>query len=280
VPRFHLILFLALLPLASPPTAAGLWNDLRQGANQAIDKGREMAGEAAEVTKDVTGKVFEGGKTLATDTREHFQREGTPAELRAECDATAYSAMDRLFVDDPEAHGFFDRSFGYAVFEMRQVSFGVTAGYGYGVARELDTDVATYMKMATGGVGYSLGVGGFAFQLVILFEDEATYRRFLVEGVEGRAEAATMVGEDTNYLATEFREGLIIYKLTKQGFKVSAGLTGMRFWADEALNQGQPMPPKALPPVQAPAEAPAQAESMPHIQPQPQLQPAPPAPGL
>jgi hypothetical protein len=271
VPRLHPITLLTLLALGSPPTNAGLWNDIKQGASQAIDKGREVAGEAVEVTRDVTGKVVEGGKTLATDTREHFQREGTPAELRAECDATAYKAMDRLFVDDPEAHGFFDRSFGYAVFEMRQVSFGVTAGYGYGVARELDTDVATYMKMATGGVGYSLGVGGFAFQLVILFEDEATYRRFLAEGVEGRAEAATMMGEDTNYLATEFREGLIIYKLTKQGFKVSAGLTGMRFWVDEALNQGQPMPSRVLPPVQAPGEPSAPTESEPQGQPRPAL---------
>ena len=228
-----------------------------------------MAGEAVEVTKDVTGKIVEGGKALATDTKEHFQREGTPAELRAECDATAYRAMDRLFVDDPEAHGLFDRSFGYAVFEMRQVSFGVTAGYGYGVARELDTDIATYMKMATGGVGYSLGVGGFAFQLVILFEDEATYRRFLVEGVEGRAEAATMVGEDTSYLATEFREGLIVYKLTKQGFKVSAGLTGMRFWVDEALNQGRPILPPDLPPVQDPDEAQPQPEGIPQPTPEP-----------
>jgi len=63
------------------------------------------------------------------------------------------------------------------------------------------------------------------------------------------------LGEDTNYLATEFREGLIIYKLTKQGFKVSAGLTGMRFWVDEALNQGQPqpIPPPALPSPNEPA---------------------------
>jgi len=59
------------------------------------------------------------------------------------------------------------------------------------------------------------------------------------------------LGEDTNYLATEFREGLIIYKLTKQGFKVSAGLTGMRFWVDEALNQGHS--PPALPSPHEPA---------------------------
>jgi hypothetical protein len=276
VPRFRPITLLALLVVSNSPAFAGLWNDLKQGATQAVDKGREVAGEAVDVAKDVTGKVIEGGKTLATDTREHFQREGTPAELRAECDATAYRALDRLFVDDPEAHGLFDRSFGYAVFEMRQVSFGVTAGYGYGVARELETDVATYMKMATGGVGYSLGVGGFAFQLVILFEDEASYRRFLVEGVEGRAEAATMMGEDKNYLATEFREGLIVYKLTKQGFKVSAGLTGMRFWVDEALNQGQPMPSETLPPVQVPGEPPTPTEPEPQGQPRP----VPPSSGL
>ena len=146
------------------------------------------------MTKDVAGKAAEKGGAFVTDTKQHFQREGAPEELRAQSDDLAYRAMDRLFVDDPEAHVLFDRCFGYAVFEMRQVSFGVTAGYGYGVARERESDIPTYMKMATGGAGYSLGVGGFAFQLVMLFEDEPTYRRFLTEGVEGRAEANSMVG--------------------------------------------------------------------------------------
>jgi hypothetical protein len=198
--------------------------------------------EAAHVTKGVAGKAVEKGEAFADDTKEHFQRAGTPEEQRAETDALAYRTMDRLFVDDPEAHSLFDRCFGYAVFEMRQVSFGVTAGYGYGVARERESNIPTYMRMATGGAGYSFGVGGFAFQLVMLFEDEATYRRFLTEGVEGRAEAASMVGDQTDYLAKEFREGLVIYKLTKQGFKVSAGLIGMRFWADKDLNPAEPAP--------------------------------------
>ncbi len=237
---------LALLPLTT--AQAGLWGDLKQGAAEAVEKGKavaseaaqatqEAAGKASEVTQDLAGKAAVKGEAFIDDTQAHFQREGTPAQLRAQSDDLAYRAMDRLFVDDPEAHALFDRGFGYAVFEMRQVSFGITAGYGYGVARERASNIPTYMNMATGGAGYSLGVGGFAFQLVILFEDEAAYRRFLTEGVEGRAESATMMGEETSHLAREFREGLVIYKLTNKGFKVSVGLIGMRFWADEALNQ-------------------------------------------
>ena len=42
---------------------------------------------------------------------------------------------------------------------------------------------------------------------MILFEDESACRRFLAEGVEGRAEATTMAGKDTSYPATEFRGG-------------------------------------------------------------------------
>lgn len=229
---------LSLLPLA--PASAGLWDDLKGGAAQAVEKGKAAAGEAAKVTKEVTGKAADKGEAFVKETREHFQRPGTPQEQRAESDALAYGAMDRLFVDDPEAHALFDRSFGYAVFEMRQVSVGVTAGYGYGVARERNSGIATYMKIATGGAGYSFGLGGFAFQFVILFEDEAAYRRFLEEGIEGRAEAASMVGEQTDYLAREFRKGLVVYKLTKQGFKVAAGLIGMRFWVDEDLNWPEP----------------------------------------
>lgn len=233
-------LLLPAILLTPALQAGGLLGDIKQGAAAAIQKGKEAASEAAEATKDIAGKAADKSRSFVTDTREHFQREGSPEELRAESDALAYRAMDRLFQDDPEAHALFDRCFGYAVFEMRQVSFGVTAGYGYGVARERASDIPTYMKVATGGAGYSMGVGGFAFQLVLLFEDEASYRRFLVEGMEGRAEAATMVGQETDYLAKEFREGLVIYKLTAQGFKVSAGLVGMRFWPDEDLNTPQP----------------------------------------
>jgi hypothetical protein len=277
MPAHRLIPLFVLLVLSALPLTraeAGLWGDLKRGAAEAIDKGKEAAGEAAAVTKEVAGKAAEKGGAFVSDTKDHFHREGTPDELRAQSDDLAYRAMDRLFVDDPEAHALFDRCFGYAVFEMRQVSFGVTAGYGYGVARERESDIPTYMKMATGGAGYSLGIGGFAFQLVLLFEDEASYRRFLVEGVEGRAEAATLVGDQTEYLAREFREGLAVYKLTKQGFKVSAGLVGMRFWADEDLNQPWPAPAVGIdaglpPPV---AEQPGTA-----IEPEPESIPVPPA---
>ncbi len=271
----HRLIFVALLGLLPFAGAeSGLWDDLKRGAAEAVDKGKEAAGEAAAVSKAVAGKAAEKGGAFVSDTKDHFQREGTPEDLRARSDDLAYGAMDRLFLDDPEAHTLFDRCFGYAVFEMRQVSFGVTAGYGYGVARERESDIPTYMKMATGGAGYSLGVGGFAFQLVMLFEDEPTYRRFLTEGVEGRAEANSMIGHQTDYLAREFREGLVIYKLTEGGFKVSAGLVGMRFWTDEDLNQIHPAPAAGIdegpsPPV---AEEPGAA-----MQPEPASIPVPPA---
>jgi hypothetical protein len=71
--------------------------------------------------------------------------------------------MDRRFVDNPEAQALFDRCFGYAALEMRQVSFGVTADYGFGVARDRESDIPTHMKMATGGAGCSLG--GLALRL-------------------------------------------------------------------------------------------------------------------
>ena len=265
------LILCSLLPLA--PAGAGLWQDIKQGTAEAVEKGKAAAGKATEVTKEVAGKVVDKGESFATDTREHFHREGTPEELRAQSDDLAYRAMDRLFLDDPEAHALFDRCFGFAVFEMRQVSFGVTAGYGYGVAREHESDTPTYMKMATGGAGYSLGVGGFAFQLVMLFEDEDSYRRFLVEGVEGRAEASTMVGDQTDYLAREFRQGMVIYKLTKQGFKVSAGAVGMRFWVDEDLNQPRPAPAA---PTDAEPPPPESAGPTTTIEPAPAAIPIPP----
>lgn len=199
-------------------------------------RGKELTEQGVDKGAELTEKGVEYGKQFADDTSQHFNRQGTPAEIRAAVDQMAIDTLDRLFENDPEAHVLFDRSSGYAVFDVRQVSVGVAAGYGYGVAVDNDGDQRIYMKMATGGVGVSYGFGGFASELVVLFEDAEAFRRFVDVGFSAGAEASGMAGEERTELSARFRDGLAFYRVTKKGLNVAAALTGTRFWPDEALN--------------------------------------------
>ncbi|MFZ1574614.1 MAG: hypothetical protein WAT36_05145 [Chromatiaceae bacterium] len=83
---------------------------------------------------------------------------------------------------------------GYAVFDKREASFYVVAGYGRGVAVNAATGSRVYMKMATTGAGLSFGLGGFASQLVILFEDAPGFAAFVAEGLDAATEVGAMAG--------------------------------------------------------------------------------------
>ncbi len=239
---------IALLLISLPALAAaeGLLDRIKQGAATTYERGSELVKEGAaqgkELTEkgvqqgtELTGKGVAYGKQFADDTVEHFDRRGTPEEIRAGVDKMAIDTLDELFANDPEAHLLFDRSAGYAVFAVRQVTVGLAAGYGYGVAVGVNGD-STYMKMATGGVGVNYGVGGFASNLVVLFEDEEAYRRFVELGFSASAEASGTAGDDRTELATHFENGVAFYRVTKKGLNVAASLTGTRFWPDESLN--------------------------------------------
>ena len=130
----------------------------------------------------------------------------------------------------------FDTSVGYAVFDTRQVSYVVAAGYGRGIAVDRATGKRTYMKMGTAGAGVSFGLGGFDTQFVILFETQGAFDEFITQGLDATAEAGTMVGEDQEQLALRFQQGRAVFVLTQKGWKVSARLSGTKYWADPQLN--------------------------------------------
>jgi lipid-binding SYLF domain-containing protein len=92
------------------------------------------------------------------------------------------------------------------------------------------------MKMATTGAGLSFGIGGFASQLVILFEDAAAFQTFVAEGLDATAEVGTMAGQEKEQLPLRFDDGKAVFVLTGKGWKVGAKLIGSRYWPDEELN--------------------------------------------
>jgi lipid-binding SYLF domain-containing protein len=231
----HLLLIFALLP--SVAGAQGFWEQARDKAGKAYDKGSELAKPGVEKGRELGKKGAEKAQEFAQDTADHFDRKGTPEEIRQAIDKTADAGLQRMLKEHPGAKALAESSYGYAVFAVRQVSVTVVAGYGYGVAVENQSQARTYMKMAIGGAGFSLGLGGSSFELVILLEDEASFRQFVVKGFNGQAEAYTIKGEEHNdVINADYKDGMAVFRLTSDGYYVAATLTGSRFWSDDSLN--------------------------------------------
>jgi lipid-binding SYLF domain-containing protein len=209
---------------------------LKERASKAAKAVGETAGDAVDTAGEVAGKATDAAKETVESTKKDMKDEATPEATRAKLDAMADKTLSQLFAEQPASRELFDRSAGYAVFDTREASFYVVAGYGRGVAVDRRNDSRTYMKMATAGAGMSFGVGGFDSQQVILFEDGAELAQFIDTGMDASAQVGTMTGEKQDQLALRFNEAKAVFVLTKKGWKIAAKLTGSRYWPDDELN--------------------------------------------
>ena len=224
MPTTRLALLTALIvALAAASQAQSLRERMQQGASK-VQQG--IAGAAGRIEESVDFSV-----DLMTN-------EPTPQETRAKLDAMADETLARLFAEQPEAAELFELSAGYAVFDTRKlVLFGLAAGAGRGVAVSRTEDTRRiYMSMATGGVGMSLGLGGFETQVAILFKDVWDFDEFVSMGYDATAEAGSMFGDEKAEIGVRFVDGRAIFVLTQQGWKVSATAAGTKYWADQNLN--------------------------------------------
>ena len=229
-----LALLLAIMPAIG---SAQLLQGIKEGAGKAVQAVGTATGNAVEAAGTVAGKATNAVKETVDPSRPNLRDEATPEATRAKLDAMAATTLAQVFAEKPGSRALFERSAGYAVFDKREASFYVVAGYGRGVAVDPSTGARVYMKMATTGAGFSFGLGGFASQMVILFEDASRFREFVTQGLDGAAQVGTMMGEEREELALRFTDGKAIFVLTGKGWKVTAKLTGSRYWPDEALNQ-------------------------------------------
>ncbi len=226
-----------VLLLAAAPTvghAQFSLNGLKEGATKAARAVGETTGSAVDAAGEVAGKATNAVKEGVN--AEGLTDEATPAATREKLDAMAKATLTRLFEDQPGSRKLFDESAGYAVFDKREASFYVVAGYGRGVALDAKSGSRIYMKMATTGAGLSFGLGGFASQLVILFQNDAEFQKFITQGLDATAEVGAMAGDEKEQLAMQFNEGKAMFVLTGKGWKVAAKLTGSRYWPDDELN--------------------------------------------
>ena len=225
-----------LLVLAPPLASAELFDSLKEGTAKAAKAVGDTAKGAVDTAGAAAGKAAGAVKGTVDSTKKSLSDEATPAATRAKLDTMAKTTLRRLFAQEPGSRALFKRSAGYAVFDKREASFYVVAGYGRGVAVDAKSGSRVYMKMATTGAGLSFGVGGFASQLVILFEDRASFDSFVAEGLDASAAVGAMAGDEKKQVGLRFTDGKAVFVLTGKGWKVAAKLTGSRYWPDETLN--------------------------------------------
>lgn len=279
-PHFLLLCALAFTPALAQ--AQGLLEGLKEKAREtadrlgnAADKAGEAAGTAADALGKATNRVVDMTRETVESAQYDLRDEASPQATREKIDAMATATLERLFAEQPAVQALFEESAGYAVFDTRQVQWGLAAGYGRGVAVDRRSGRRTYMKMGSAGVGIGFGAGGFDTQIVALFKDGFDFNKFVTQGFDASAEAGTMIGDDKEQLALHYENGRALFVLTQKGWKVSAKLAGTRYWPDETL--GSMLPPVTDAPVvmepvaePAPVGVPSQGgEVLPQTEPRP-----------
>lgn len=201
-----------------------------QSLRDRLSSGLNQAGTAVQNTARAVDQSVASAVDLA-------RGEATPAETRATLDAMALATLQRLFAENPAAQAQFERSAGFAVFDTRRSTLlGITAGFGRGMAMSRPPGKPTYMRMATGGVGFAFGIGGFESQVVFLFETPVDFEIFVRQGLDASAQAVALAGDDKAEEVLRFVDGRSIFVLGRRGWRVGATAAGTKYWPDPALN--------------------------------------------
>jgi lipid-binding SYLF domain-containing protein len=153
---------------------------------------------------------------------------------RMKIDETAQETLDTLFADNPKAKELYENSYGWAVFDNLKLAFGFSGGGGNGVAVNKKTGAKTYMKMGTVGVGFGLGAN--KYQIVFLFQDSQTFKKFVDKGWQADAGATAAAGEHAAEAKTDFSNGLAIYQLTEKGLMANVDIAGTKYSKNKKLN--------------------------------------------
>ncbi len=112
----------------------------------------------------------------------------TVDQQRSERIQTSNETLQLLYKHAPEAKEMIGNAYGYATFSNVGVNLVLlSAEGGSGMAHVNQTGKNTYMNMASGGVGFGLGVKDF--RAVFIFENKAVFDRFVNEGWEANAQA-------------------------------------------------------------------------------------------
>lgn len=169
---------------------------------------------------------FWSGKTLDTQRSQRLQ--------------VSNEILQLLYKHAPESKEMIANSYGYATFKNVGVNLVLlSAEGGKGMAHVNGTGKNIYMNMASGGVGFGLGVKDF--RAIFIFENKAVFDQFVNEGWEANAQAdaaAKLSEKGAAYgAAITVAPGIRLYKLTENGLALQATIQGTKYWKDSELNK-------------------------------------------
>ena len=137
---------------------------------------------------------------------------------------------------DKSASELISSAYGQAVFDTTKGGFIVTGAGGTGVATRKNGGDPVFMHLGAGGVG--LGAGLENYKLIVLFENEDTYERFIDGAWTAGASAQAAAGRDGAATVAKFVNGVAVYHVTDKGVIAQADVTGVKFWPSDKLNPG------------------------------------------
>lgn len=163
----------------------------------------------------------------------------TNAQKRMERLQSSNETLELLYKHAPESKEMIAHAYGYATFSNVGINLILmSAEGGIGVAHANSSGNNIYMNMASGGVGFGLGVKDF--HAVFIFENKTVFDRFVNEGWEAnaQADAAAKYKEkgDAFGAAITIEPGIRLYKLTQNGLALQATIQGTKYWKDADLN--------------------------------------------
>ncbi len=155
-------------------------------------------------------------------------------EKRGKIDAMADETLAEVLGSE-RAKALYDSAVGYAVLDNLKIALLISGGGGKGVAVHKASGARTYMKMGTGGIGF--GLGGQKYQVILMFEDDATFNNFVDNGWKADASAQAAAGTEGANVAVGFVGGIAIFQVTESGLMANADISGTRYWQYKKLNE-------------------------------------------
>src|SRR5690606_41503712 len=106
----------------------------------------------------------------------------------------AEETLAELREQNASAETLYEEAHGYAVFDTTKGGLIVTGAGGTGVAMEKDGGEPIFMHLGQAGIG--LGAGLENYRLVLMFEDQETFDRFVSGQWDGSISAQASAGEE------------------------------------------------------------------------------------
>lgn len=170
----------------------------------------------------------------AGEERREDEQDEDYAARRQELLRDADRALDELREQNESAARLINEAYGHAVFDTTKGGFLLTGAGGTGVARAHEAAETTFMRLGQAGIG--LGVGLENYKLVLLFEDQQTYRNFVAGQWDGNLSAQAAAGSEGVAAEEQFIGGVRAYRVTDGGLMAQVDVSGARFWPVDRLN--------------------------------------------